>query len=149
CRGDVLSATSVAIMARRHGGFAAAVHRAELIEALRSLVGPRAVTFDARCTSYRNASEGAVAVFQDGWTANGDVLVGADGLRSVICEHLVGQLPLRYAGYPVWRGIADFHLREALGVPTMGPDDQFGCLPMTRRRVYWFASVNAAEGSQS
>jgi hypothetical protein len=37
-----------------------------------------------------------------------DLLVGADGLHSVIREQLLGKQPPRYSGYTCWRGVALF-----------------------------------------
>jgi 2-polyprenyl-6-methoxyphenol hydroxylase-like FAD-dependent oxidoreductase len=73
-------------------------------------------------------------------------VVGADGIRSAVRRSLFGELPLRYAGYVVWRAIARFALDEPIGTLTMGRGAQFGLFPMPGGRVYWFASLNVREG---
>ena len=80
--------------------------------------------------------------------ASGDILIGADGIKSVIRRQLFGPKKLRYAGYTVWRGVTEFKLKESVGLTSMGHGAQFGLFPMTRKRVYWFASANAPEGEQ-
>ena len=46
------------------------------------------------------------ARFADGSRASGDLLIGADGLRSSVRTSLISQQPLLYAGYVAWRALA-------------------------------------------
>ena len=50
---------------------------------------------------------GVTAVFADGSRAKGDLLVGADGIRSTVRELLQPEAQPRYAGYVAWRGLLD------------------------------------------
>lgn len=77
----------------------------------------------------------------------GDVLVGADGLHSVVRQALHGDQPPRYAGYTAWRGVVRFdHARLAVG-ESWGKGLRFGQLPMRGDQVYWFAVANAPAGA--
>ncbi|MDP6351933.1 MAG: FAD-dependent monooxygenase [Alphaproteobacteria bacterium] len=50
-------------------------------------------------------STGVTARFADGTTERGDILIGADGLRSTVRAQMLPEaLPL-YAGYAAWRGL--------------------------------------------
>lgn len=52
--------------------------------------------------------EGKVrARFSNGHVAEADVLIGADGFRSTVRQALFPQVQPAYAGYVVWRGLAD------------------------------------------
>jgi 2-polyprenyl-6-methoxyphenol hydroxylase-like FAD-dependent oxidoreductase len=52
---------------------------------------------------------GVTAHFADGARASGDLLIGADGLRSGVRTSLISQQPLVYAGYVAWRALAAEH----------------------------------------
>ncbi len=52
---------------------------------------------------------GVTAHFADGARASGDLLIGADGLRSAVRTSLIAHQPLLYAGYVAWRALAPEH----------------------------------------
>ena len=52
-------------------------------------------------------ASGVTAQFTNGSAARGDLLVGADGIRSAVRAQLAPKAKLLYAGYVGWRGLAD------------------------------------------
>ena len=52
-------------------------------------------------------ASGVTARFANGSAARGDLLVGADGIRSAVRAQLAPEAKLLYAGYVGWRGLAD------------------------------------------
>jgi 2-polyprenyl-6-methoxyphenol hydroxylase-like FAD-dependent oxidoreductase len=77
----------------------------------------------------------------------GDLLVGADGLNSVVRARLFGDEKPLYAGYTAWRGIAgDGFMRDGWGSESWGRGERFGMVSLGRGRLYWFATRNAPEG---
>ena len=52
-------------------------------------------------------ARGVVARFTNGRSARGDLLVGADGIRSAVRMQIAPEAKPLYAGYVGWRGLAD------------------------------------------
>jgi hypothetical protein len=76
-----------------------------------------------------------------------DLLIGADGLHSVIRSQLSGVSDPRYSGYTCWRGVAQI-TRTGLETWAWGKVYQFGAVPMSHGRAYWFAQKDVPEGEQ-
>lgn len=74
---------------------------------LRGLVPEGQHHLDHHVTGYRDTGSGVEALFADGSTIAGDVLIGADGFRSAIRGQMQPEVQSEYAGYVVWRTVAD------------------------------------------
>ena len=147
-RGALLSETLMPDVERRFGTPVLVVHRADLqAMLLAAFDGP--VVLDAACTGFRQTARGVTALFADGRTAEGDLLIGADGIHSAVRAQLFGHQRPRYSGYTAWRGIAvtEGPLGEpGTGFETWGMGARFGASHITPRRIYWYGTMNAPEG---
>ena len=107
---------------------------------------------------------GAVtAHFADRSTATGELLIGADGLRSHVRAAILANQPLRYAGYVAWRALAPEHSlppalhrdlfdalgfclppgEQMLGYPVAGPGNDLR--PGNRRyNIVWYRPTDEA-----
>ena len=80
------------------------VQRSDLHAHLRSALPPDAIRLGMRCTEVESTSAGARLRFADGSTADSDVVVGADGIHSVVRDCLLGPGEPRFTGVICWRG---------------------------------------------
>ncbi len=63
--------------------------------------------FGATLDRIEQDGAGVTATFTDGSRARGDLLIGADGIRSTVRERLQPEAQPHYAGYVAWRGLVD------------------------------------------
>lgn len=141
-RGRVLSTVDVAAMARRFGPLLM-IHRADLLDALVEGL-PDSVAVQTG-TTVQSVQPGGVVVHSAG-TARADVVVGADGIDSVVRKSLwPKEFQPRYLGYTTYR-----MLTRPLDVledgEAWGRGLRFGWAPLPDGRVYCFAVVSAPEG---
>ena len=113
--------------------------------------------------AFEQNARNVIAHFSDGSSSEGDVLIGADGLRSTVRRQCLSAAAPLYAGYVAWRAlIAEDALPPAvhrdlfdamtfclppgeqfLGYPVAGPDDD---LRPGRRRynIVWYRPADEA-----
>lgn len=82
------------------------VHRADLhdILAAKALeLKPDLVRLNHRAVGCEEDGNGATLHFADGTSATGDLLIGADGVKSVVRQKVAGNVPATYTGDGAWR----------------------------------------------
>jgi 2-polyprenyl-6-methoxyphenol hydroxylase-like FAD-dependent oxidoreductase len=146
--GDFISRVPARELERRFGGGVLIVHRAELLDMLYRSLGSQYFHPGHNCTGIAEDSDGVHASFTNGKTDHADVLVGADGLRSVARNWLGHHDQPRYSGYTAWRSVASFDSSGIVPAETWGCGKRFGIFPMGNGRIYWYAASNAPEGER-
>src|SRR5215475_14040326 len=82
------------------------VHRADLLDVLRGALKTVDFRFGARCISVEKGDRGGVVRLADGGEIEADIIVGADGIHSVVRKGLFGPYAPRFTGCICWRGMA-------------------------------------------
>ena len=78
-------------------------HRADLLDALASGVDPGSIHLGHRLTAIEERDAPVALAFANGASARADIVIGADGVRSVIRHALYGDDNPTYTGQMVWR----------------------------------------------
>jgi salicylate hydroxylase len=89
-----------------HGAPYTQLHRADfhgLLTAKAREFNSDVIRLDRRVVGFREATDSIEVKFTDGSSARGDLLICADGLKSVIRDQIVGDVPATYTGDAAWR----------------------------------------------
>jgi salicylate hydroxylase len=81
------------------------IHRADLLALLAGQLPPGTVRTGHRCTGFRQDDGSATAVFADGTSATADVVIGADGIHSVLQGFVVAPAEPTFSGVVAYRGL--------------------------------------------
>jgi 2-polyprenyl-6-methoxyphenol hydroxylase-like FAD-dependent oxidoreductase len=148
--GKMLASTSFLDLERKLGvPVGVVVHRADLLRELAADLDEAHTHCAARCVSIENKPDEVIAHFADGREVSGDLLVGADGLHSVVRAQLHGSSKPRYAGYTCWRGVAELKVKDpvpGLGFETWGSGARFSVHHCGPERIFWYGTRNLPEG---
>jgi salicylate hydroxylase len=138
-----------AIAIERYGAPYITAHRADLHRLLARQVPDNLITLNTRCTGVTTTDKGATVTFADGKTVEADIVVGADGIRSVVREVLFGAQPAHYTEQLGWRCIIPIeHVAHHVGpgksvhitgeeyVGWIGPTGHVICYPIRGGKLY-------------
>jgi len=98
------------------------LHRADLVETLQRLLlarQPDAVRLDASCAMYQQTGERASVTLESGEIVEGDLVVGADGIHSIIRSQMLGADYADFTGNIAWRAVVPMdQLGDVVPPPT-------------------------------
>ncbi len=129
------------------GGLGYVVRRSDLHSALLEPLDPKAVVIGKRLVGLRQA-DGVTLSFDDGTVTTADLVIGADGLQSVVRRAVLGASRARYSGETCWRGIAKFQTADAgLMQEFQGAGRRGAVHAVDAQTVYWWTTARAAAGA--
>ncbi|HJU17115.1 MAG TPA: FAD-dependent monooxygenase [Stellaceae bacterium] len=153
--GERLASMNVVALGRKAGAPSICLRRAALQRLLLDAAlgdDPKSVQTGRECTGFEAGASEVTALFGDGSRESGDVLIGADGINSVVRARLFGEARLRFAGYLAWRGIAEGMASQLPGrepFVSVAPGAHAGCFDCGEQKVYWFLTANSRAGSRA
>ncbi|MFV3075340.1 FAD-dependent monooxygenase [Niveispirillum fermenti] len=133
----------------RYGAPYITIHRNDLhnvlAEAVRA-VRPDAIRLASRCVDVEQEPAGATLHFADQPAERVDLVIGADGVHSVIRQKLFGELAASFTGIVAWRGVIPMdrlpaHLVRDVGINWIGPGGHIVNYPIRRGELMNFSSV--------
>lgn len=97
-----------------------AVHRADLVAILAETLAraqPDALRTGVALAAIDNRPDSVMVTTDAGETLSADVLVGADGIRSVVRTHLFGEDAARFTGHVAWRALVQIDKADPAAPP--------------------------------
>jgi 2-polyprenyl-6-methoxyphenol hydroxylase-like FAD-dependent oxidoreductase len=149
-QGTLLGTWPVGEVGRRLGVPNLGISRKDLHRMLADALPDGVVQRAAECVGFSQEPGRVKVQFADGREEHGDVLIGADGIRSAIRARLHGSGEPRYAGYTQWQALTDFPDTQApfdLEQVVFGRGLRFVHHRVGQGRLFWAAIVYAPEGS--
>lgn len=129
----------------RYGFEARTVPRRDLLALLAADLPEGTIRYGRICTRVRVNPDGSVsALFGDGTDATGDVVVGADGVRSAARRDLWDGDPARPTGWASWQALTEVPVEAAAGTVAavvQGRQGMCGIMPAGDGLVQWWFDV--------
>jgi salicylate hydroxylase len=125
------------------------LHRADLHDALRAALGDQHITLGARCVAVEQPTSTVELRFADDGEATGDLLIDADGIHSVVRDHVAGPDRPIWSRQISWRGLAPAMVGHELGLEVRhhsfwAPRTQFVCFYVSAGRlVNWVGNTQS------
>jgi salicylate hydroxylase len=111
--GELIGQKSVTLQ-EKYGQPMLQIRWSRLQEILAPQLPSEAIHLDHRCISFEQNDQRVQVSFQGGKTVQADVLIGADGLNSVVRQTLIGDGEPNYAGRMSWRAVIKYSHEKLL-----------------------------------
>jgi 2-polyprenyl-6-methoxyphenol hydroxylase and related FAD-dependent oxidoreductases len=139
-KGKLLANWPIAALEREVGAPTIGIVRPDLHRVLIGALEPSALRLGSSCIGFEERNGSVLVRFEDGHEEQGDILVGADGLRSAIRRQLHGVEEPHFAQYASWQAFADIESDETppgLFRVIFGRGARFLHYRVGPRRIYW------------
>lgn len=142
--GKTLNTIDFSVLKKMYGQENITIHRADLHRTFLEALKPNTIQYNKKCIHIRQDENGITAFFEDGSTAEAELLIAADGIYSPIRQQLLPNTTPRYSGYTCWRGITENkgRVEEYTSKELWSTRGRFGMAPMRGGLIYWFACIN-------
>ncbi|MEA5470699.1 FAD-dependent urate hydroxylase HpxO [Spirulina sp. 06S082] len=127
------------------------VARTDLQDLLLEAFGREDVQLNSRCIAVEESDHHATAIFEGDRKVTGDIVIGADGIHSVVRRYVTEkEISLRYANYVNWNGLvkADKNFTSKNNwVIYVGEGKRASMMPVGGDRFYFFFGCPMVKGS--
>ncbi|KAK6162912.1 hypothetical protein DH2020_002753 [Rehmannia glutinosa] len=124
--------------------------RMELQRVLLNAVGDDLVINNSKVVDFVTDANKVTALLENGQQYEGDILIGADGMRSMVRSKLFGTKDPKYSNFICYTGVAEFHPHylPPFGYKIfIGRSSYFVALDIGKGRMQWYAFVREARES--
>jgi salicylate hydroxylase len=135
--GAVLSSENLTTACQKlYGEHTYTAHRADLLRVIGSQVPDDSIQLGRKCTGLSSGNGTHRLAFADGTEAEADVVIGADGIHSLVRNTIAGESPAAYSGICAFRALvpaerAPEFTRRAAQTLWIGPDHHLVHYPVS------------------
>jgi len=140
-----ISVVDLAEYEKKYGVHNIAIHRGALQKILANEIGYDNINLSKRLSKIEKADLFKLT-FEDNTTIESKLVIGADGIKSVVRNQLFGEGILRNANQKCWRGICKIDLPQKYLNElneAWGKGKRFGFVNIGDKKVYWYALTNS------
>lgn len=139
-----LSVTNLSDYEQKYGVSNIAIHRGELQKILANEIGFANINLSKRLSRIERTKFFKLT-FEDNTTIESKIVIGADGINSVVRNQLFSENTIRNANQHCWRGICEIDLPQNYHNElneAWGKGIRFGFVKISAEKVYWYALKN-------
>jgi 2-polyprenyl-6-methoxyphenol hydroxylase-like FAD-dependent oxidoreductase len=143
--GTTLKEIPLETLEARTGGSIVTLNRSRLHTLLLGAFGESGLHLGNGASCYTETQKQVVLTLENGQEVEGDLLIGADGIRSSIRRQLFPHAKIQYR-YAAWRGLCSANLlTNGTYLSVLGRGTRFGCTHMGDGNLSWYATYLAPE----
>jgi len=122
-----------------------AIHRATLHTILLNRLKGVKIHLNKTLKSLGQTNDEVNFVFEDGTSYTSTILIGSDGIHSIVRKSIIDNAELRVAKQVCWRGIVKIDIPKKYQTELnelWGKEKRFGFVHINENEVYWYALAN-------
>jgi len=122
-----------------------AIHRATLHTILLNRLKGVKIHLNKKLKSLSQTNDEVNFTFEDKTSYSSNILIGADGIHSVVRKSIINNTELRIAKQVCWRGIVKIDIPKKYQTELnelWGKGKRFGFVHISENEVYWYALAN-------
>ena len=128
----------------KYGVFNVSIHRAVLQNILAEEIGFENIKLSKRLLKIEQ-TDNVKLFFEDGSIETADIVIAADGIKSIVRNQLFDPSQIRDTNQICWRGVSKMALPNQYtnkAVEAWGKGKRFGFVQINNQDTYWYAVVN-------
>lgn len=137
-----LSNIDLTLFEEKYGIKNNAIHRGTLQEILMKQLQPGTLKLSHKLATIDRTNSTCYLKFENGAEIKSDLIIGADGINSIVRQNIFPNYEIRTTNQICWRGIASYNLPQEFKNElneAWGKSARFGFVQIAGNSVYWYA----------
>lgn len=149
--GRLISKMPVGEVSRKLGAASYEMRRASMLEAIADELPDDLLHRGSQCSGVREEADRVEVLFEGKDSVSADLVVGADGIHSLLRKEVAGETPLHYSGYSGAGGVTAFvhpDIPPQTHVDVWGHGGKAGIADVGEGQMRWYITWRGAAGSR-